>query len=252
MNNDTKTRILAPLLSLICPLATAATDIQDNPAPSNTGDWATSHSLDNLNNHWGAGISISTLGLGGHVTYQFNKKFYLKGEIQGLTFDKELDLDNINYDSKLDFFSSGITANYLPFANSTLGKGFRISFGGYAVDNNISIDASAPGQVLNIGNIISYTFQAGDSLTGDISYSDFAPYLGIGWDWAWGNEKQYIVSFDAGAIFIGPPEVNLTPNSALLGSVPQIAFNSEEQDIIDDLEKYDIYPVVKLGFTWRF
>ena len=237
---------LAATLTLLSPLAMAAADFEGNPIPgaTNIGDWANNSITEN---GWGAGVSFSTLGIGGHLTYEVNNKFYLKGEIQGLAVDKDIDIDEVNYDSKLDFFSAGITANYLPF-----GKGLRFSFGGYAVNNNIKVEASSPGEVIIIGNTLPYTLQAGDTLNGEVDYSTFAPYLGLGWDWAWGAEKQYILSLDAGILFTGTPDVTLTPNSALLGSIPQSAFDSEIQDIADDLDEFKYYPVFKLGFTWEF
>jgi hypothetical protein len=236
----------------ILSLSSIIINAQEITPHKNPGDWIKNISPAKSDNSWGAGVSVSTLGLGGHITYEINEKFYIKGALKAISYDKDLDLGNVNYDGELDFLSFGLTGNYLPFADSAAGKGFRISFGAYTVSNDISIDTSSPGQSINIGGLISYTLQAGDSITGDVSYPEFAPYLGLGWDWQWGEEKQYILSLDAGVLFLGSPDVNLTPNSAILGSVPFVTLNNEEQDIIDDLEDFPFYPVISLGFTWKF
>jgi len=243
---------LAATITILSPLAMAAVDTEGNlipdiPTASNLGDWASRE-------HWGAGLSTSTLGLGGHVRYDVNNKLYVKAELQGLALDENLDIDEVNYDAELDFLSLGLTGSYLPFADSAFGKGFKISFGGYLVDNNVKIKASAPGEVINIGSAAAYTLTAGDTLTGDIGYSSFAPYIGLGWDWAWGNEKQFILSLDAGVLFTGTPDVSLSPNAALLtnSAIPQAQFDNEVQDVIDDVDDFEIFPVVKLGFTWKF
>ncbi len=252
MISQIKVCSLAATITILSPLTSGAAETESNlipdvPAVTNLGNWA---SID----HWGAGVSASTLGLGGHVRYDVNNKFYVKAEIQGIALDENLDIDEVNYDGELDFLSAGLTGSYLPFADSAFGKGFKISFGGYLVDNNIKIKASAPGEVINIGSAAAYTLTAGDTLDGDIGYSSFAPYIGLGWDWAWGTEKQFILSLDAGVLFTGAPDVSLTPNSALLtnSGIPQAQFDAEVQDIIDDVDDFEIYPVVKLGFTWKF
>jgi hypothetical protein len=242
---------LLATITILSPLASGAVDtagnlIPDAPTASNPGDWA--------NEQWGVGLSASTLGLGGHVRYDTNNKFYLKADIQGLAIDETRDIDGTDYDGELDFFSAGLTGNYLPFADSKYAKGFKLSFGGFLVDNNIKIEASEPGRVISIGASASYTLQAGDSLTGEINNSSFAPYIGLGWDWSWGSKKQYVLSLDAGVLFTGSPDVSLTPNSTLLAnsSIPQAQFDAEAQNIIDDLDEFEIFPVVKLGFTWKF
>jgi hypothetical protein len=69
------------------------------------------------------------------------------------------------------------------------------------------------------------------------------------------------VTFDVGALFQGKADVRLTPvipADSPIATTPgarqvfDLLLQREEQELEDEAADYDIYPVVSLGFWYRF
>jgi hypothetical protein len=82
---------------------------------------------------------------------------------------------------------------------------------------------------------------------------DTAPFVGIGWDTTFEN-PGVAFKFIAGAMFTGSPQVNLTASGGTLSNDPnfQTQLAQEEQNLQNDIDAYEIYPVVQAGLTLSF
>ncbi len=207
---------------------------------------------------FGVGAFAGTAGIGGHVSYEVNEWLYLKGQIGGFSYSTDQTIDNVDYEGDLSLFSAGVSANINPLYKVPVMNGFRISVGAYGVDNNVELNASSPGQSIELGGA-SFTLGANDRLEGNVGFSSFAPYAGLGWDWDFGKDDQFIISFDAGVLFTGTADVDLRAVGAFADFTAQnpslnlqSEIDAEIDSIREEVEDYPFYPVVSLGFTWRF
>ena len=82
---------------------------------------------------------------------------------------------------------------------------------------------------------------------------DTAPFVGIGWDNTFEN-PGIAFKFIVGAMFTGSPQVNLTATGGTLANDPnfQTQLAQEEQILQDEINEYEVYPVVQAGLTFSF
>lgn len=199
---------------------------------------------------FGIGAHAGTHGVGGHITYDLYDWVYFRAEASGISIDVDENIDGVDYEAGLDLLAGGLTAHFHPFKDI----GFRIGLGVYATNDNADVTASKPGQTVKIGNARTYTLGRGQSVTGNIDYSVIAPYLGIGWDFDFGERDQFTFSIDAGVLYIGEPDIELRTNSInpVVSGITRREINREIDSIRDELDSYEFYPVARIGFTWHF
>lgn len=196
---------------------------------------------------WGLGIQAGTQGAGLHLRYDLNPSLYFKLEGNYMGWKDEIEVDDITYKGDLDFGNIGLTANYLPFA----GYGFRLTAGAFFGKNEFDGESTSTGTLELNGT--TYPITSADKLMGTVEYDTFNPYLGIGWDWALGEKKNFIIGLDAGVSYLGEPTTTLTATGTL-ATIPGITADLDAERIAfqDDLEDFQFYPVLKLSFTYRF
>ena len=90
-------------------------------------------------------------------------------------------------------------------------------------------------------------------MTGNIDFNEVAPYVGLGWGTPFGKEARWTIMFDAGVMFQGSPNVDLSANGTLANNSAFAAdLEREKNNLKDDLDTYRFYPVVSLGLAYRF
>ncbi|MCX6879618.1 MAG: hypothetical protein NTW21_38305 [Verrucomicrobia bacterium] len=206
--------------------------------PTSQGDWMAG---------LGAGVQVGTQGVGIHLSYNITPSFYLQLEGNYFDYNKTLNIADVDYESDLDLSNLGLTVNYLPFENS----GFRITAGAFFANNEISCTATGAGQQVSLNNV-DYTLGANDSLVGAIDYGTFNPYIGVGWDWVLGADRNFVIGLDVGVSYLGEPDATLTGTGLLGTSAAANDLAAEQAAFQDDVEGYKFYPVVKVSFTYRF
>lgn len=207
----------------------------------------------------GIAAKASTLGLGLEADYIISDTLSVRVQVNQYDYDDTFDEDGIEYEGALELSSVGALVDWHPF-----GGGFRISAGGFNVDNEISGVGSGVG-TYQIGDE-EYTVDVGDTLqvTSTMTLGDgFKPYLGIGWGHSPANTGGLLLSFDVGILFQGSPEVDLdargtaedpfgNPVDFSTDPTVQAEVRKEERNLEDDLKEFDLYPVVSIGIGWRF
>lgn len=202
-------------------------------------------------------LEASTLGLGGDYVVGIGD--HLQVRIGGNKFDYGYAVDGssrateggLDYDGDLELASFGPTIDWYPAGNS-----FRLSLGLYWNGNEVRNRATCndPGGCeMGFG-----TFDATilGTISTDISFAEFAPYIGIGL----GNPlKQEGFSFlmDLGVLLQGSPNVRLTSDGECNGPAGQLAgcpeaIEREEKELKDDLKNLRFYPVVNIALGYRF
>lgn len=208
----------------------------------------------------GVAGKISSLGYGLEADYVLSDRFSVRGQFNQYDYDDTFEEDGIDYDGTLDLSTFGVLLDWHPF-----GGGFRVSAGGFNVDNELSGVGSGAG-TYHIGDT-TYTVDENDDLEVNalIELGDgFKPYLGLGWGNSPSNKGGLLLSFDVGILFQGSPSADLevTGTATDEGTGLTVDFSTdptvqeevrkEEQNLEDEVKDFDLYPVISAGIGWRF
>jgi hypothetical protein len=195
------------------------------------------------------GLAISgkagTLGFGGELTTGITSNVNARVGLNTLDFDYDDEFDNVEYDVGLDFSSFSALVDWYLFDNS-----FRITGGILSLDHKLDLDATgAPGELAGIGDG-DYDWADIGTLSGSADVDGIAPYIGIGWGDPMDRSKRWGFYCDFGVAFTDSPDVALSATGAAAGLAEDLA--KERDEIENDLEPFEFYPVLSLGIFFRF
>ena len=183
--------------------------------------------------------------------------------------------DNLNItDGTIDSRHFAVLVDVYPFGNTWFLGGWRLT-GGY-VFGKMNIDAMLTGGGDQLSQFAGKEFELGDTKYryngGDVNgianakWDFHGPYAGTGFDI--GIYHGFKLFFDAGVVFTSKAAelaLDIPETSALeykIGSGPWTPVSGTTQltddinktisDAQDELNKYKFFPMVKLGFMYRF
>lgn len=189
---------------------------------------------------------VGTLGLGLELTHEFTERFGARVGFNAFSYEFDDTHSEIDYEFDLGLSSGSALVDFRP-----TGGGFRLTGG--ALMNGNEIDAVASSD--NTYDIGGTTYNLSDvgNLNGKIDFDSFAPYLGLGYSTPASASGNLGVTFDVGVAFQGTPGVKMEA-SGLIADDPtfQQDLAAEEQELQDDLDNFELYPVVSLGLQYRF
>lgn len=190
--------------------------------------------------------TIGTGGIGVELATQLNPNFVLRGGPQYLTWSADDTYSDVDYDVDIDFLNGNMLLDWYPTA-----RHFRFTGGVNVGSSEIDIDATPRGNT-QIGNTTYTSAQVG-TLNGNVDMQDIAGYLGIGYGNAFLGTDNVSFSIDAGVRISGKPDVSLSATGpAALTPTFQNDLERERQEIEDDLDILQFYPLITMGVSYRF
>ena len=68
------------------------------------------------------------------------------------------------------------------------------------------------------------------------------------------NEVNFKVTLDLGILFQGSPDLDLSSQGGVLTNDPtfQAELQKEQDTLEDDISGFTIWPVIAVGFSWKF
>ncbi len=215
------------------------------------------------------GIAVSarlgTLGYGAELDYPINASWNLRLQMNSFNYDDTFNESDIEYNGELDLSTFGALVDFRPFDGV-----FKLTAGFFSNKNNLAASAvSRSDKTFEIGNS-EFRGAVNDPLSlsakVDLGKSS-AGYLGLGW----GNSYSSGVSFnfELGALLSGKAVANLSASgtaynvnaptqtfSVTGNSEAAVAFRQqlgiEQANLQEDLDGFEIYPVIALGLGYRF
>lgn len=188
-----------------------------------------------------------TLGLGGDVMINVLPEVNVRLGVGyfDLSFDGKV--NDVEYDFDLDLLTFPLMLDWYPFS----GRQFHVSGGIILNQTEASMDGRY-NDTLQIGDE-TYTADEIGMLSGDLSFRDVAPYIGIGWGNAFGKERRWGFMTDLGVALVGSPNVSLSATGTLADD-PTFRENlaREEDELQDEADKFKIYPVLSANLYFRF
>lgn len=193
------------------------------------------------------GAGIGTTGGTVEAQVQVAPFVQLRGGYNYFEYSIDDTYDDIDYEGDLDLTTIGAFVDLRPFGNS-----FIVTGGAHFGAKTVGLSA-LPGQTYEIGGNTYSAAQVGD-LAADVDLEDTAPFVGLGWDSTFQGSGNIGFKLVAGAMFTGSPQVNLSSTGGSLSNDPtfQAELAEEEADLQEDIDDFEIYPVVQAGLTVRF
>ena len=236
------------LLLLLLTLSTAGTcmaneQTNSEPDSSDTESW---------NFHIGATARVSTLGYGLEVSVPvFQDQLNVRAGFNTLSYDYEDDsLDGGSQDlalkADLKLQSIPLLLDWHPFKG-----GFRLSTG--LVFNNSEVNGTATCEAASceLGDQIFDAATLGTTKV-QLDLSGTQPYLGLGYGNAVGSGGGFSFAFDLGVLF-QDPTVTVTPSASCQADPDcRDAAAQEEANLNDDVQDFDLYPVISFGLSYMF
>lgn len=194
----------------------------------------------------GIGLRYSTLGGGVEVGKSLGKHFGVRVGLNSFSESATEEIDGIQYDAELDLSSTSLMLDWYPFAGS-----FHLTAGYVNSDNELIARATPTGSV-DVGGEIVLPVNAGDLvLDGNIQIGS-GPFVGLGF----GNvpRKGFGLVLEAGVIQSGTPDIMLavSGDATVIAAIDQADIDAEVAAMQNDLEEFDIFPVIALGFSFGF
>lgn len=189
---------------------------------------------------FGVGVKASTLGAGIELGFPLSESFVFRGALNKYSRDDDQTIDDIDYDAELDLKSTALFLDWHPMQGS-----FHLT-AGYLFSNSELTATATPTGTYDIGG---QPYTADVTLHGAIDLGS-GPYVGLGW----GNlpAKGFGFTFELGAVSQGTPDASLTVSGADKDLIDPADIAQEEQNMQDDLDEFDLYPVVSLGVSYGF
>ena len=183
---------------------------------------------------------------------------------EGIKIEDNLSIEQVILNAK----HYGALVDFYPFGNTWFLGGWRLS-GGYMM-GKLDLDGKIHGKNIGSGiefelNGVSYVYTGSEmhgTAMGDWKYK--GPYAGTGFDL--GIFRGFKLFMDMGVVFTNKPAqldldiplTDLTVGGQSVAENPTLvsAFNdakaAELRKAQDELDKYPYYPLVKIGFMYRF
>lgn len=195
------------------------------------------------------GPKIGTTGLGLDLTFGVNPYLNLRSGFNYGSFTWGQEFGNVDYDLDVTMISVPLLVDLHPF-----GGQFRISGGLYLQPGTkADLDATPTGPT----QIGSHTYNPDTigTLNGKIEVADaFAPYVGIGFGNAVGEDQLLTLTLDVGVIFQSY-DVSLDSDGAGMNALHDTFredLQKEEELLRKDADDWKIYPVVAISLAWHF
>ena len=207
----------------------------------------------------GVGLKVGTVGAGIELSVALSKRFNLRAAFTSFDIDGEDETLSVGDDNaevdieaelEADYGANAILIDFYPFDGT-----FHLTAG--MVKNNGEVDIT--GTLSGSGTIDGQDINAGDlgPMSGEVSLGDsYQPYLGIGWGRKAGREPGFAVSLEIGVALLDP-EVDLEATVNAGGNFANQAelnatLRNAEKDAEDELDEFELFPVLSLGINYAF
>ncbi|MDX9896297.1 hypothetical protein [Desulfofustis limnaeus] len=198
----------------------------------------------------GIAAKAGTVGFGAEVSISLLPHTRLRGGLNYLDYSFESTIDDIDYEFDPQYNSASLIVDVHPFAGT-----FFVSGGIFLNNNSVDVNGTLDRGAFPAA-YYGYSFLADlVSISGEVEFNPIAPYAGLGWrtnseDSGWG------FAVELGVMFQGAPDVkNLRVNAPIdvNGNDEVQRFLAEqEQEIEDELEWFEFYPVASAMLTYHF
>jgi hypothetical protein len=195
-------------------------------------------------------LRAGTTGVGAEAGIGLNQYVGVRAGYDAGSFPYTITESGIRYDTRTKAQVGLAALDLHPF-----GGIFRLSAG--AAYNGTRIEGSADttsGTI--VFNGVTYNTSDIGTVTGEVHFREWAPYLGFGWGSRAAGKAGWFLTSDFGVMY-SPATGSVTGTCAPFLAPPvcaalQTDIRAEAQAFNREVEKHKYYPVVRLGFGYHF
>jgi hypothetical protein len=190
------------------------------------------------------GVSAGTLGISPEIGWR-SKHVGVRANGGFFEYDRNENIDDIDYDGTLKLNSFGGLVDIYPFGGS-----FRLSVGARSNSNKVDLLAT-PTAPVEIGDVTYSPAQIGN-LSGHVEFKKFSPTASIGWG---GKLRDgFTIGFELGVISQGSPKIDLVSSGGTLSNNATFLAELEQERLQaeDDASDFKFWPIVQLHLMYRF
>jgi hypothetical protein len=193
---------------------------------------------------------VGTTGIGFHAAIPLSSNVNARLGLGYLEYDYRGSTRSVTYDLSMRTNTYDALVDWYPLQNNA----FRMTAGLAYNGNKIAV-AARPDKTGNyVVNGNAYSAASAGKVTGTVDFGKVAPYLGIGW--ARKVEKGWSVSSDIGVLFQGSPRSRLQSSGCTASSAACSRFAAdverENANLNDEVGRFRVYPVLRVGLSYRF
>jgi hypothetical protein len=210
---------------------------------------------------FGIGVKTSFLGVGAEVATRVTHHTNARTGFNILGYSRNFSKDGINYGGHLSFRTVEAHYDIYPWAGN-----FHVSPGVLAyMGNPITANAIVPGnQSFSLGGQTYYSDPSAPvTANGKMNFNQVSPTATIGWGNLVRRNKRFSIPVEIGAAFQGSPKttLNLTGNvcnapgiacTSTSNSAVQSNVVGEQVKINKSLSAFKVYPIISVGFGYKF
>lgn len=233
-----------PQLAYFSEPAVAPTPLA-GPTPKYNGE---DYIVNNSNGFFAITPKIGTQGVGLDGVIKVNDHLRFRGGGNWLEYSGSHQVDSIDYDYDASILNGNTFIDYHPFAT-----GFRITGGAFYQPDEIEFKAT-PASAVTIGNA-SYTPTEIGTMTTKIETGDISPYAGIGYSDAFsynGRDKHWFLETDLGVKFNDVSSTTTSTGSLANDPTFRADLQREKNNIQDEFDILEYYPILNIGVTYKF
>ena len=200
----------------------------------------------------GVGLDFS-LGLTKNINARISvASIDIEGEDDSVSVGDNGSQADLDYDIDFDYGANALFIDWHVF-----GGGFRVSAG--MLKNNGAAEGSSAlqGAIVIDGQNLDPSDFSGDIDTEVSLGESYQPYIGIGWGRGAGGDGGFSFSLDAGVALLDTSvDFDATVNAGGANGLSQTELDSVlrslEKDAEDELDEYELWPVLALGVNYAF
>lgn len=210
----------------------------------------------------GLADKTSLLGVGAEIATRVNHKSNLRAGFNVMGYSRSFDNDGVSYNGHLRMRTFEAHYDFFPWARS-----FHLSPGVLAfLADPITANALVPGnQSITLGGA-SYSSDPSNPLriSGKANFNHAAPMITVGFgNLVHRDSKRFSIPFEIGVAFQGAPKtvLNLAGNicdspgtNCRSAADPTVQQNvvAEQNKINNDVRAFKVYPIISVGFGYKF
>lgn len=210
---------------------------------------------------WRLEVMASSLGAGFEVSTPIARRFDVRGGANITSFGYEFDVDGLHYDSRILLRSGNIKLDWFPHH-----RNFHISPGILYANNYVDAPSHVPaGAKFTLGDE-NFVNSVDDPVHGHASLvfpRRVSPMVTAGFrNILPGQHRHISVPLEFGVAFTGSPRIDVTLAGRACqqdgcfnfedNADAQQSLRNEVRDINDTLSSIPVYPILSLGFGYRF
>jgi len=195
------------------------------------------------------GASASTNGLGFNVIAALSRSLSVRVGYESLAYTMAEPLvygiEDIDFNITPNIKTGGITAN----VDLYLLKGFYLTGGVVQTTFDMGVNL-IPKEPMKIGEIEYQPQDIGELTVSILPERKLSPYAGLGFGRTISRDKKLAMNFELGAYHMGSYVIGMSGTGLLQGNSDNESVKSINT-VLSDFSWSGIYPVVKLGLSFR-